>query len=72
MPDGTLVVVDRHKPVPDAVLEGLTAKASAVNRANYLVHGPTMDTVIPARGQFDGDVIRATGKRPMIIWEAMG
>lgn len=71
LPDGTYVVVEKDKPLPEAVQADLTAKGVAVVAAHP---DGTVDsnTAVEAMGKYTIDITRTTGKRPLIIWHIFG
>ena len=71
LPDGTYVVVEKDKPLPEAVQADLTAKGVAVVAAHP---DGTVDSnaAVEAMGKYTIDITRTTGKRPLIIWHIFG
>lgn len=66
------MVVARSEPLPEVVTADLTARASVVTQANHLVTPTSGDDMYRAWGQFEGELVRNTGKRALVVWNFYG
>jgi len=73
LPDGTYVVVDKTQPLPESVVNDVTAKSSAT----VAVHGDgaepsTLNDNAKARAEQKSAIQSTTGKKVIVAWDMVG